>query len=146
MSVNHDWDETAEFDRFRSFHVLEHQAVPDPLVARRITDAVRIHLTERNFTEDNDDPDFLVAVHTDVQDRVDVHSWGYSASSSSWHGSRDIRVTHYQQGTLLIDFVAADDKELFWRGWGSRQVTSSTREASVIQDAVDKILKQYPPK
>ena len=37
-------------------------------------------------------------------------------------------------------------QELFWRGWGSRQVTSSTRDASVIQDAVDKILKQYPPK
>lgn len=145
VRVQNDWDEGADFDRYVKFSIMESSGVQDQLVARRITNAVRIHLTERNFVEDNENPDFLVASHVNVVDRVDVQSWGYSASSRNWHGGRDITVTNYQEGTMIIDFVRADANELFWRGWGTRSVTSSAREQQAIQEVVDRILSQYPP-
>ena len=146
IRVQSDWDEEAEFDQFTSFKVLQETGVADALVARRLSDGVRNHLTARNFTEDIENPDFLVAIHANVVDRVDVHSWGYSASSRHWHSGSNITVTNYQEGTLIIDFVDSSNNELFWRGWGTRNVTSSTREAQALQDAVDAILAKYPPK
>ncbi len=149
LTVKNDWDEQADFTTFHKYRILDNQPAADQLVARRITDAVRIHLGERGFEEDADSPDFLIAIHGDVEDRVDVQTYNYGypyAGYPYWHGGRDVSVTQYQEGTLIIDFVDAGNNQLAWRGWGTKILDDSTREASVLQGIVDKILAQFPPK
>ena len=148
LSVQHDWDEQADFTKFVNYKVLPPQGSGDQLVERRIMDSVRVHLNERNFVENDMNPDFLIAIHGDVKDRIDVHTYNYGypyAGYPYWHGGRDVSVTQYQEGTLVIDFVDAADNELVWRGWGTKVLDASTREAHVIQEVVDKILAQFPP-
>jgi hypothetical protein len=148
VSVQHDWNENTDFNRFRSFRVLDRPAsfAGDPLVWNRLHDALRDELESRAYTENTTDPDFLVAVHIDVQDRVNVQTYNYGYGVySDWHG-RDIAVSQYQEGTLVIDFVDASDNEVFWRGWGTKILDGKTREPAVIRDIVSKIISQYPPK
>ncbi len=146
VRVQHDWDEAFIFDEFKTFQMLDITSISDPLIARRIADAIRVHLVERGFEEVDANPDFVVALYTNVVERLDVNSWGYTASSRHWHSGHNVSVTQYQEGTLFIDFVEASKMELFWRGWGTGTLGSSTREAHVLQDIVDRILRQYPPK
>jgi hypothetical protein len=101
VRVRHDWDEGADFSNLKSFDILDTGSIQDPLIARRISDAVHVHLDERGFVKDTADPDFL---------------------------------------------IETEQKELIWRGWGSGTLGSSTREAHVLQDVVDRILNQFPPK
>ena len=149
LTVNHDWDEQADFTKFRKYKILPGPQAGDQLVERRILDAVRVHLGERGFEEDEANPDFLIAIHGDVEDRVDVQTYNYGypyAGYPYWHGGRDVSVSQYQEGTLIIDFVDAKENELAWRGWGTKILDDKTREASVLQGIVDKILGQFPPK
>lgn len=146
IQVNQDWDDHIDFMDYRSFKILDTRGVGDDLVARRLVNSVEVHMTERGYVVDEDNPEFLIAIHTNVEDRLDVQSWGYSASSRYWHGGSDITVRQYQEGTLILDFVQPQDMQLFWRGWGTVTVSSSTRDPAALQEIVDKILAQFPPR
>ena len=155
LKVQHDWDEQADFTKFKTFKLLDRSDAGNQLVENRIRDAVRIHLSERGFVEDTTSPDFEIAIHGNVKDRVDVQTYNYGypyyggyggyGGYGYWHGGQDVSVSHYQEGTLIIDFVDSEDHELFWRGWGTKTLDASTRDTDVIQGIVDKILDQYPP-
>jgi hypothetical protein len=145
ISVEHDWDTRADFTDFKRFKLMESNAVGDQLIQRRIDDSIRLNLTEFGLVEDQENPDFLIATHANVQDRVDVQTWGYGMSSRHWHGTQNVSVSNYQVGTLVIDFVDARTNELAWRGWGSKTLSSSSRDPETIQEAVDRILNQFPP-
>lgn len=57
-------------------------------------------------------------------------------------------VSEYQQGTLLLDVVKADNKQLIWRGTATDEVYpelgQEAREKR-LREAVQKILAQFPP-
>ena len=155
LKVQSDWDSQADFTKYKSYQLLDRSGAGNQLVENRIRDAVRVHLNERGFAEDTTSPDFMIAIHGNVEDRVDVQTYNYGYpyyggyggyGYGYWHGGQDISVSHYQEGTLIIDFVDPEDQELFWRGWGTKTLDDSTRDAAVLQGIVDKILDQYPPK
>ena len=57
-------------------------------------------------------------------------------------------VSEYQQGTLLLDVVKADNKQLIWRGTATDEVYPEPgQEAGEkrLREAVQKILAQFPP-
>jgi len=151
LKVQQDWAENADFVQYRDFLILDLPQTANELVARRIRDAVQATLIERGFIENQDDPDFLVAIHGEVKDRVDVQTYNYSypvapyGMSPYWHGGHDVSVSQYEEGTLVIDFVDAQKKELFWRGWGTQIVDERTRSPEVLREIVEKIVAQFPP-
>lgn len=54
----------------------------------------------------------------------------------------------YEEGILIIDFVDAKTKKMFWRGTAKANVENvDTPEKSwtIIKAAVNEILKKYPP-
>jgi hypothetical protein len=54
----------------------------------------------------------------------------------------------YEEGSLILDFVDPQTKQLIWRGSAKAEVddvkTPEKREA-LIDEAVQKILKNFPP-
>ncbi len=148
LKVAQDWDEQADFASFRTFAIMDVPDPADPLLTKRILTAVRNSLIAHGLTEDTASPDFRVAIHGEVNDRVNVQTYNYGYPYRGypyWSGGQDVSVTHYEEGTLVIDFVDSQDNELFWRGWGTKTMDEGTREPAAIQAAVDKILAQYPP-
>ena len=154
LTVRSDWDEQADFTTFQSFKILPIQSPISQLVENRIMDAVKVHLTERGFTEDTTSPNMIIAIHINVDDKVSVQTYNYGypyggygyGAYPYWHGGTDVSVSQYQEGTLVVDIVDASDDELAWRGWGTKVIDGSSGSAYKVQEVVDKILNQYPPK
>ena len=60
-----------------------------------------------------------------------------------------MRVNEILVGTMIIDIVDANKKELAWRGMGVREVdvqAKADKRDKNINSAVKKILKDFPPK
>lgn len=146
IQVDQDWDDQIDFMGFKSFQILEPRGVADDLVARRLVNSVNVHLTERGYVADAENPEMVIAIHTNVQDKVDIQSWGYTSRYPYRYGGSDVTVSQYTEGTLIIDLIEAQKMELFWRGWGTTTVSNSTRDPAALQDIVDKILAQFPPR
>ncbi|UCH83782.1 MAG: DUF4136 domain-containing protein [Candidatus Latescibacterota bacterium] len=159
-SVNHDWDRDAPFPTYKTYNWLDISR-PEPgsiqaarsrndLLEGRIKRAVNSELAKKGLTFVNDNPDLLVVYHTGVESKINVTDWGYRYSYDYWGwGGRQIDVYQYQEGTLIVDLIENATKELVWRGYATRTVDenwSPEKEEQVINTAVGKIFKKYPPK
>ena len=81
---------------------------------------------------------------------MNVTDYGYRYGS--WWGpypyGRNIDVSYYTQASVIIDFVDNAKDELVWRGIGTGVVQESgtpEERQERIDNAVAKILEQYPP-
>jgi len=161
ISTNYDYDVNANFETYRTYDWIPLPETPpgsartavqrNDLLDKRIRNAVDNSLKEKGLSLDKTAPDFLVVYHVGVQDKVQVTDWGYRYSDYYWgYGGREIDVYNYQEGTLILDFVDAQTKQLIWRGAGSTAVDDSGRSPEksdqIINKVVGKIMSQYPPK
>ena len=101
--------------------------------------------------------DFRVAYRIVTEDRVTyetVHDhwgpgWGYRGIYGTATTSSRTYAREYTMGTLLIGFFDVDSHELVWIGSAEARV-DQTRDPEQrqkrIQEAVDKILTQFPPR
>ena len=61
----------------------------------------------------------------------------------------DKRLQTYEEGTLVLDFVAPNGKDLLWRGVAQRTLDRNPTPEKTdksIDGAVEQILKDFPPK
>ena len=130
----------------------------NPLIDQRIVDAIDNALAAKGLRKVSDISDILINYHVSVSQqeqqqprgRVSIGSSRYSGSSSlGFAVSVPVGGTRtYQEGTLVIDMIAADSKQLLWQGWGSRTVRQDTdpeRMTALINEVVGEILANYPP-
>jgi hypothetical protein len=144
VSVNYDYDPTAKFTGLKTFMWL-----PDPepverhtLVLKRVERAAKRELESKGMVLVPDNPDFLVSVHGERESKISVTDWGFS------YGGSGIDVYQYEEGTIFIDIVDPDSKELMWRGT-ARGITdpdlSPEERTEKINNAVTSILVNFPP-
>ena len=145
ISVQHDYDKNADFKSLETYNWLP---IPksieiNRLDIKRIKNAVNTQLEAKGLRMTSDDPDFLIATHINIQDRIDGinvgESYGYRYGG---------RLYIYEEGTLVLDFLEAQSKNVIWRGVGKgaleRNPTPEKREKN-INKAVEKILESFPP-
>jgi hypothetical protein len=166
ITVKHDFDLDANFINYSTFDWMAQpkERITDisqayaqnPLLEKRVKNAVDQELVAKGLQKQLHDPDFLIAYHTGVEDRLNVHSWGYSYGRGphrvSYYGDRDVSVMYYKEGTLIIDFIDFKTKQLIWRGWAVGVVNdigivgeSPKKINEKINSVVKKILDKYPP-
>jgi len=160
VSVNYDYDQNAAFGNFRTYAWLGSPAgtQANPATSRlgsdlldgRIHEAVDYEMGIHNITA-SENPDLLVKYYLGTEDKVQVTDWGYRYSDYYWgHGGRQIDVTQYTEGTLVIDLVDAATKTLVWRGSATGSVDGRQRTPAELQERVNnivaKIFANYPPK
>jgi hypothetical protein len=155
ISTQFDYERGEDFSRFKTyaFMPVPQELGRNELVIKRIGNAIVKQLGTKGLTEDKNTPDLLIAVHTDVRDKVNITSYGYGYapyySFGYWRGSMggtDVR--QYEEGTLIIDMVDAQQKEMVWRGMASRALPSSPTPEKIdkiIDAVVAKIFEKYPP-
>jgi hypothetical protein len=170
MQVSFDFDPKAKFTGLKTYMWLEEPQKPtgDPridgntILHNRIHDAVDSELAARGFRKVTSDPDFLVAYHVSLDKRQSVQTlnnyygygpgWGYGYGSAYrpgyWAGAPETYVYEYEEGTLILDVVNPDNKELMWRGSAQDEVhfkTSPEKEQTKLKEAVRKMLAHFPP-
>lgn len=164
INVNYDYDHEADFAAIHTFNwrqanVKDDALEANPLLKKRVIASVEKYLVERGYSKAvNTEPDVHVVVHAGMQEKMHVTNWGGTggyygspAYTPRWGGGaygNQIDVSYYTEGTLIIDIVAARDKELIWRGAGTGLVKSYKNQEKMQQDIdtyVADILNHFPP-
>ena len=107
---------------------------------------VDAELMERGYRKVNaGKPDFLIAWHIGAQDKVNVERYGYRyGPRGRWYGT-NVQVHHYKEGTLILDFVDPEEKQLVWRSTAVGSMRYFTKGEREVQSSVHEMLKKFPP-
>jgi hypothetical protein len=151
ISVNQDYDPGYDFSKLKTFGFIpiSPEAGIDQLNANRFGDAIKNELTAKGYTI-SENADFGVAILFGKQTKTNVTSYGYGYGPywGRYGGTTNIDVSQYDEGTLIIDVIDMNKKELVWRGTGTGVInpnaTVEERTAN-INNAVAQILAQFPP-
>jgi hypothetical protein len=157
VTVNYDYDAEADFSKYKNFAwMAPNVAVGDARAARgdntlfykRLRGAMDKQLAEKGYTINADDPHFVIVYHLGVEERVDVTNWGYSYGPYWGPWGSNVDVYHYQEGTLIVDFIDYETKQLIWRGTAQKALSSRPdpdRAEAIIADIVERMLRNFPP-
>jgi hypothetical protein len=159
MSIRSDYNPQADFSRYSTYAWLPAPQTGDPRVDNailegRIKTAVDQTLAERGYGQvAADQATFWVGYHLSIEGQMDVTSVNsyYGYGWGPWYygpSYQDTQVRYYDQGTLLIDIVDAQVKELVWRGTAEAEVQremNPEKRQQRVNEAVGKILDRFPP-
>jgi hypothetical protein len=164
ISVNTEHDPNINFANYQTFKWMPQtdRTGNDPvenssLFTKRLQYAVNQTLTAKGYRkEPSDAADFLITYHISLNDKVEVTDYGYgyggfrgrSARYNNYWGApinRNIDVYQYTEARLILDFVDSKSKELIWRGLASGVVDEYSRDDKDLNEAVKKMLDQFPP-
>ena len=157
MRVTSDFDDTADFSTYSSFAwMAKPDQVQDNLtrlgqIQGRIESAVEQNLISHGFQKTSDAPDFYVVYHAAVEQQITgatIDTWGYGYRRPLRRSGvvyADVSVDSFQEGTLIIDIVDASQNELVWRGTAIGAVNTPQQAAEKIDEAVQRILMDFPP-
>jgi len=162
IRVATDYDKSANFDNFKTFAFFKtgiDKAEINDLDKRRILRAIESELLAKGFTK-SETPDLLISLFTKSNQRVDVYNntwgmgawgwggwgpWGGFGPGWGW-GYNQPSVSTFTEGTLFIDLIDANKKELVWQGMGTGYLSRNMdKKEALIKEFVSKIMEKYPP-
>ncbi|KJD32648.1 lipoprotein [Tamlana sedimentorum] len=162
VKVAADYDKKANFNNYKTFAFFKtgiDKAEISDLDKRRILRAIEAELLAKGFTK-SENPDLLISLFTKSNQRVDVYNnaWGYGAwgwggwgpwggFGPGWGWGWNQPTTSVStEGTLFIDLIDAEKKELIWQGMGTGYLSRNVeKKEERIQEFVTEIMKKYPP-
>lgn len=154
VRVASDYDKNANFDQYRTFAFYKtgiDKAEISDLDKRRILRAIEAELLAKGFTK-SENPDLLVSLFTKSREQVNVYNngwgpYGYGWGWSPWYWNNyNTSVSTSTEGTLYIDLIDANKKELIWQGMGTGYLSQNMeKKEERIREFVAKIMEKYPP-
>ena len=163
VKVVSDYDQATDFTKYKTFAFYKKgidKAEISDLDKRRILKGVEAELKAKGFTK-SENPDLLVNIFTKAQTKVDVYGNGYGYGYGHGYGrgyygwypwyygpNYGVQVSEYTEGTLFIDLIDAEKKELIWQGIGSGGLNYSgnvSKKEARIKEFVAEIMALYPP-
>jgi hypothetical protein len=152
QKTSFDFDSTAVFSMFRTYAWKPGTPAGEHFLDKRIASAVEAQLAAKGLTKSDTSPDLYVLYHVALGVQKSVSGFGSGSGPYGWHGGRDTfdaRLNDIPVGGLVIDLVDASRRELVWRGVGVDEIdieAKPEKRDAAIGKAVEKILKNYPPK
>ena len=147
-----DWDQTADFSRYRTFAWFDHAGAqhqpqrPDPIVDGRIRRAIAQALLDTGLEQTSpQSADLLVTYHTSFRQEVRLYTTGYGYG---YWGGRGVTATQPyvdEKGTTIIDLVESARDQLVWRGTLTKAFGNSPPSDDAVHKAVRKVLVDFPP-
>ena len=148
QKINVEFDESADFARYKTFHIVEGQmnakaaALNSDLTRRRIENEIRKRLVEKGLMEVAAQPDLNVRFTLGSARRSEVEAY-----PAGWRGlgTRRVRVA-YTEGTLVINLRDTSRKELVWRSIATEDKNDPAQISQHLDDMVKHSIDRYPPK
>ncbi len=169
VRVASDYDKDTNFNDYKTFAFYKpgiDKAEISDLDKRRVLRAIEAEMMAKGFTK-SEDPAVLVSIFTKAKERVDVYQnnfgfvggwgwgggfwggpWGGWGGPWGWGGFNNNTVARSTQGTLYIDLIDANKKQLIWQGQGTAPLVSGDvdKREERINLIVQEIMEVYPPK
>jgi hypothetical protein len=153
--VTVDFDKAADFTKFKTYAWKQGTPAANPLNEERIRKAIDAQLGEKGLEKVDGEADCYVYSHikTDASQQVSIDSFGYGgyygwAGWGGGWGTTTVNVQNVIEGSLIVDIVGAETKQLAWRGLATRTLfpdTKAEKIEKIINKAVDKMFSKYPP-
>ena len=155
VKVTTDYDTKANFNKYKTFAFYKtgiDKATISDLDKKRILRAIETELLAQGFTK-SENPDMLVSIFTKSREKVNVnqtnigYGFGWGWNPWMWNGMNNVNVNQYTEGTLFVDFIDKEKKELVWQGVGTgalRNLNAEKKEAR-IKEFVKEIVSRFPP-
>ena len=156
VRVAADYDKNANFNEYKTFAFFKtgiDKAEISDLDKRRILRAIEAELLAKGFTK-SENPDLLVSIFTKSRQKVNVYNNGYGHYGYGWgwspfywgHYPYYSNVSTSTEGTLYVDLIDANKKELVWQGMGIGYLTKNMdKKEARFKEFVFKIMEKYPP-
>lgn len=153
VRVASDYDKGADFNSYKTFAFFKtgiDKAEISDLDKRRILRAIEAELLAKGFTK-SENPDLLVSIFTKSREKISIYNNGFHPYGYGWGWSpyyyghySDVRTS--TEGTLYVDLIDANKKELVWQGLGVGYITQTMdKKEERIKEFVSKIMEKYPP-
>lgn len=154
VRVASDYDREVNFNQYESYAFFKpgiDKAEISDLDKKRILRAIEAEMQRKGFTK-SEDPDLLVSIFTKTNENINIYQnnmmgWGYGWGWHPWYwGSGFNTVNRTSEGTLYIDLIDAEGKELVWQGMGTAALAEKVdKKQERINEIVSEILEKYPP-
>jgi len=152
MTVRADHDSQNDFGAYSTFAIFERQGKEkrqpqmSPIVDRRIAAAMAAEIEAKGFDSTSArNADILVTFYTAVRRRVVINrTGGYGWGRWGWRGGATW-VNSYPEGTLVIDIIDRQNRQLVWRGVGEGAFTNTNPSDQKVAKRISKILRTFPP-
>ncbi len=174
LTLSTDYDATINFADLKTYswhaenqHNTSSRQYLNSIMDQRIRDTIDKQLQQKYTITSAEKSDFLVNYSIIVEERADIRTYnnynGYypgftygarygtygSGMALGYSTGSETQVTHYKQGTLIIDIINPETDKLMWRGAADGRLPEGADRAEkdrLIQKYVSKILSDFPPK
>lgn len=157
-TIRSDRDASAVFSSYATFGFFKEvgtdRAGYETLVTQTLKAATRREMEARGYRYAETGADLLVNFNAQMADRVEVLPRPLPVPMPEYYGYRSyvtwpdygVIVDQYQEGTLNIDVVDAQQKRLIWEGVAIGRVSDRVyrNREQAIKQAVAEIFKTYP--
>jgi hypothetical protein len=156
-----DYDRSADFSAYRTFGFFEtlgtDAAGYESLVTQALKSATRREMEARGYAYAETGADLLINFNAKLAQQTRVsqtsappmyygYRRGYYGGWSTYGYGTQTHVDQYTEGTLNIDIVDANRKQLVWEGVAIGRVTDKVRQnrEAAINAAVAEVFAKYP--
>jgi hypothetical protein len=154
QDVTYNFDQGTDFSKFKAYKwvSIKNARQVDEITARQITFAIDQELAKKGLLKaDSDNADLYVGYQTAIGSETQWNAyntgWGYGPR---WGGGMATATSEkIYIGQLDLDMYDRADKRLVWRGKVSKTIdpkANPEKRQKNIQKAIEKLLKNYPPK
>lgn len=154
VKVASDYDQNVDFNQYKSFAFFKpgiDKAEISDLDKKRILRAIEEEMMSKGFTK-SEEPDLLVSIFTKTKENINIYQnnrfgYGYGWGWYPWYwGAGQNTVSTTSEGTLYIDLIDSEGKELVWQGMGTAALAKEVnKKQERISEIVEKIFEKYPP-
>ena len=139
VKVAVDYDSKVDFKKYKTFAFYKtgiDKAKISDLDKKRILRAIESELSLLGLMK-SENPDMLVSIFTKSREKVNVnqnnnfgYGFGWGWNPWMWNGmnNNSMNISQYTEGTLFIDFIDKQKKELVWQGVGTGALKIQNRE------------------
>jgi hypothetical protein len=152
ITTNADYNPGTDFSKYKTWAWHETNSIKDAIWRDRIKSALTNELRMKGLTPSESNPDLWVAAHTRLDEQTQINTyntgWGYGWGWGYGAGMTTSTVSQIPVGTLIVDLVDANQKQLVWRGTATKTLSpdaSPETKQENLQKALAKMFASYPP-
>jgi hypothetical protein len=158
VKVAVDYDSKVDFKKYKTFAFYKtgiDKAKISDLDKKRILRAIESELSLLGLVK-SENPDMLVSIFTKSREKVDVnqnnnfgYGFGWGWNPWMWNGmnNNSMNISQYTEGTLFIDFIDKQKKELVWQGvgTGALKIQNLEKKEARVKEFVKEIVSKFSP-